>query len=67
MKNFVTIRTVADLFSTRDEPYLIDYIRKNRNKTFMIGDFEVIQPWEPFTEEGAIELGKLVKLKMSCW
>ena len=26
-KNFVTIRTVADLFTTRDEQYLIDYIK----------------------------------------
>ena len=62
-KNFVTIRTVADLFTTRDEQYLIDYIRKNKNKTFIIGDFRVVKPWEPFTEEGAINLGKLVKLK----
>eukprot|EP01052_Picozoa_sp_SAG31_P028963 SAG31_NODE_2840_length_5016_cov_15.783608_2_plen_117_part_00 len=30
---FVTIRKVADMFTIRDEQYLIDYIRKNRNKT----------------------------------
>ena len=35
----------------------------HKNKTFIIGDFRVIKPWEPFTEEGAIKLGKLVKLK----
>ena len=60
---FVTIRKVADMFTIRDEQYLIDYIRKNRNKTFIIGDFRITQPPLPFTEEGAIKLGKLVKLK----